>query len=43
LFKPRPGTRDQADRQTARRETLQNFLPPVVFRRVIGPLERLGF
>lgn len=43
LFKPRPGTRDQADRQTARRETLQNLLPPVVFRRVIGPLERLGF
>ncbi|MFD1341105.1 2OG-Fe(II) oxygenase [Litorisediminicola beolgyonensis] len=43
LFKPRPGTKDQADRQTKRREILEDVLPPVVFRKVIGRLNRLGF
>jgi hypothetical protein len=43
LFKPRPGTKDQVDREVRRTELLQNLLPPVVFRRVIGPLRRLGF
>lgn len=43
LFKPRPGTGDQRDGQTRRYETLQNVLPPVMFRRVIGPLRRMGF
>lgn len=43
LFKPRPGTADQADREVRRTEALQDILPPVVFRRVIGPLRRLGF
>ena len=42
LFKPRPGTVDQADIETRRLEQLQNYLPPVVFRRVVGPLRRLG-
>ncbi len=43
LFKPRPGTVDKPDRQVARHESLRNILPPVVFRRVIGKLARLGF
>jgi hypothetical protein len=43
LFKPRPGTVDQVDRQTRRTERLQDILPPVVFRKVIGRLQRLGF
>jgi len=43
LFKPRPGTIDKADRQVARHEFLQNILPPIVFRKVIGRLARFGF
>lgn len=43
LFKPRPGSADQPDRQTRRFELLQDMVPPVVFRRMIGPLRRLGF
>lgn len=43
LFRPRPGTHDQPDREVRRLELLQDMLPPVVFRRVIGPLRRLGF
>ncbi len=41
-FKPRPGTHDQRDKQVARRELIQDVLPPVVYRRVAGPLSRLG-
>lgn len=43
LFKPRPGTEDKADRETRRDEVLKDVLPPVMYRRVIGPLRRLGF
>lgn len=43
LFKPRPGTEDKSDRMVARRAILQDFLPPVIYRRAIGPLSRLGF
>ncbi|MGY3437626.1 MULTISPECIES: 2OG-Fe(II) oxygenase [unclassified Marinovum] len=43
LFRPRPGTHDQADKEVRRLELLQDMLPPIVFRRVIGPLRRLGF
>lgn len=43
LFKPRPGTRDQVDRQVRRADMLQEILPPVIFRKVIGRLQRLGF
>jgi len=43
LFKPRPGSADDADRHVARRAALAEVLPPVVFRKVIGPLSRLGF
>jgi hypothetical protein len=43
LFKPRPGTVDEADNRANRRLMLENILPPVVYRRIIGKLGRLGF
>ncbi len=43
LFKPRPGTEDKADRIIARREFLQNVLPPFVYRRVAPHMKRIGF
>lgn len=42
LFKPRPGTADQEDRHVARRERIQDFLPPVVYRKIAGHLHRIG-
>jgi len=43
LFKPRPGTKDRPDRQVARHQVLKEILPPVVYRKVIWRLARLGF
>lgn len=43
LFKPRPGSTDKADRETRRNELLQDLVPPIMYRRLIGPLRRLGF
>ena len=43
LFKPRPGTVDEPDRFIARRRFLENITPPILYRRMIGPLSRLGF
>jgi Rps23 Pro-64 3,4-dihydroxylase Tpa1-like proline 4-hydroxylase len=43
LFQPRPGTHDQADRLIARREWLQDVLPPFIHRRVAGKMRRIGF
>lgn len=43
LFRPRPGTVDQVDREVRRLELLQDLVPPILFRRIIGPLRRLGF
>ncbi|MDF3605846.1 hypothetical protein PE067_06605 [Paracoccus sp. DMF-8] len=42
LFKPRPGTIDQKDKQEARRAALQNVLPPFIFRRIANHLYRIG-
>ena len=42
LFKPRPGTADEKDRMVARHSALRDFLPPVLYRRIHGPLSRLG-
>jgi Rps23 Pro-64 3,4-dihydroxylase Tpa1-like proline 4-hydroxylase len=42
LFKPRPGSKDQADKKVARRAFIQDILPPAVYRRIQGPLYRLG-
>src|SRR6056297_4108874 len=43
IFKPRPGSGDVSEARQRRRRALKEALPPVVFRRVIGPLRRLGF
>jgi hypothetical protein len=42
LFKPRPGTKDQTDRQEARHRVMQNLLPPVIYRRLDHRLRKLG-
>lgn len=42
LFKPRPGTADRPDRETARRELLEDLVPPLVLRKVAGLKRRLG-
>ncbi|WP_108813428.1 2OG-Fe(II) oxygenase [Loktanella sp. Alg231-35] len=43
IFKPRPGTEDKVDRQFKRQTLLENWLPPVIFRKVYPRLARLGF
>jgi len=43
LFKPRPGTLDEVDRQSARQAMLENILPPFVYRKVGWRLAKLGF
>ncbi len=43
LFRPRPGTVDRPDGYIARRAALGEILPPMIYRRIIGPLSRLGF
>lgn len=43
LFKPRPGSKDKADRLIARRALVKDMLPPAVYRKVQGPLRRIGF
>lgn len=43
LFKPRPGTADQTDRVLARRNAVKDLLPPKLYRKVQGPLRRIGF
>ena len=42
IFKPRPGSEDQEDRQFRRQQMLQNWLPPVIYRKVYPRLARLG-
>jgi len=42
LFKPRPGTSDQEDRQEARHAIMQNVLPPFIYRRIGHRLRRMG-
>jgi Rps23 Pro-64 3,4-dihydroxylase Tpa1-like proline 4-hydroxylase len=43
LFKPRPGSSDEADARERRRALLRDALPPAIYRRVIHRLQRLGF
>lgn len=43
LFKPRPGTVDEVDWMVKRRAALEAVMPPIIYRRIIGRLERLGF
>jgi 2OG-Fe(II) oxygenase superfamily len=42
LFKPRPGTKDQADKMEARHRVMQNLLPPVIYRRLDHRLRKIG-
>ncbi|MEM8700090.1 MAG: 2OG-Fe(II) oxygenase, partial [Pseudomonadota bacterium] len=42
LFKPRPGSVDEVDRLVARRALVQDILPPILYRRLAGPLSRIG-
>lgn len=42
LFKPRPGSVDQADRVVARRALVQDLLPPALYRKISGKLRRIG-
>ena len=43
LFKPRPGSKDVSEARDKRHRFLKDALPPVLYRRAIGPLRRLGF
>lgn len=38
IFKPRPGSVDEADRIVARRERFENILPPFIYRRLVNRL-----
>lgn len=42
LFKPRPGSNDASDASDRRNRVVKELLPPLLYRRVIGPLKRLG-
>ena len=42
IFKPRPGTQDQRDRQVARRALTKDLIPPVIYRRIANKLHRIG-
>ncbi|MEM9843160.1 MAG: 2OG-Fe(II) oxygenase [Pseudomonadota bacterium] len=43
IFKPRPGTQDISDRKEKRHRLLKDVLPPVLHRRIVGPIRRMGF
>ncbi|WP_244448011.1 2OG-Fe(II) oxygenase [Neorhizobium vignae] len=43
LFKPRPNSADKKDYAEIRRDVLREFTPPLLYRKIIGPLSRLGF
>ena len=43
LFRPRPGTEDKATNREHRRKLARELLPPALYRRIEGPLRRIGF
>ena len=43
LFKPRPNSKDKRDYSEQRREILKELTPPMLYRRIIGPLSRFVF
>lgn len=43
LFRPRPGSSDQAAGRAHRKRMAQQFLPPVLYNKIKGPLGRIGF
>lgn len=42
LFRPRPGSADQATNRLHRRKVVQELMPPLLYRRLKGPLTRIG-
>ncbi len=43
LFKPRPGTADKTDWAVTRQALARDVLPPILHRKLAGPLSRIGF
>jgi len=43
LFKPRPGSSDPSETRARRQRLLKDVLPPMLHRKVAGPMKRLGF
>lgn len=43
LFRPRPGSTDKSSGREHRRRFAQEILPPALYRRIQGPLRRIGF
>ena len=42
-FRPRPNTVDKRDWKIMRQEFAQDVIPPVIYRKIRGPLNRIGF
>ena len=43
LFRPRPGSEDKTAARAHRKRWARELLPPALYRRIQGPLNRLGF
>ena len=43
IFKPRPGSQDASDARDRRARMLKEVLPPMIYRKAIHRLKRLGF
>ena len=43
IFKRRPGSSDQSEARAKRHNALREALPPVLYRKVIGKLAKIGF
>ena len=41
-FKPRPNSKDKPDRLVSRQEFVRDLLPPLLYRRIVGKLRRIG-
>ncbi|MEM9422131.1 MAG: 2OG-Fe(II) oxygenase [Pseudomonadota bacterium] len=42
LFRPRPNTDDKRDWSVARHQFVRDLIPPMLYRRIAGPLRRIG-
>jgi Rps23 Pro-64 3,4-dihydroxylase Tpa1-like proline 4-hydroxylase len=43
IFKPRPGTQDTSEARARRHAALKEALPPIIYRKVIHRLAKIGF
>ncbi len=43
LFQPRPGTTDEVDKTIKRRQLVADLVPPLIYRKIVGRLRKLGF